>query len=51
LHQPGERGAVGNRDSFFLVDLPVAEPDPAARLLAVCRQTTERKRGHDADAL
>lgn len=51
LHQPGEHGVVANRDSFFFVDLPVAEPDPAARVLAICRQTAERKRGHDADAL
>jgi diacylglycerol O-acyltransferase len=51
LHQPGEHGVVANRDSFFFVDLPVTEPDPAARVLAICRQTTERKGGHDADAL
>jgi diacylglycerol O-acyltransferase / wax synthase len=51
LHRPGERGIVGNRDSFFFVDLPVAEPDPAARVRAISRQTLQRKRGQDADAL
>ena len=51
LHQPGEHGVVGNRDSYFFVDLPVTEPDPAARVLAIGRQTAERKRSHDADAL
>jgi diacylglycerol O-acyltransferase / wax synthase len=51
LHQAGEHGVVANRDSYFFVDLPVTEPDPAARVLAVCRQTAERKRAHDADRL
>jgi diacylglycerol O-acyltransferase len=51
LHQPGEQGVVGNRDSYFFVDLPVTEPDPAARVLAIGAQTAERKRSHDADAL
>jgi diacylglycerol O-acyltransferase / wax synthase len=51
LHQPGEHGAVANRDSYFFADLPVAEPDPAERVRAICRQTAERKRGRDADAL
>jgi diacylglycerol O-acyltransferase len=50
LHQPGEHG-VGNRDSYFFVDLPVTEPDPVARVTAIGRQTAERKRSHDADAL
>ena len=51
LHQPGEHGVAGNRDSYFFVDLPVTEPDPAARVAAIGRQTAERKRSHDADAL
>jgi diacylglycerol O-acyltransferase len=51
LHEPGERGVVANRDSFFFVDLPVTEPGPAARLEAICRQTTARKDDRDADAL
>jgi WS/DGAT/MGAT family acyltransferase len=51
LHDPGEHGAVANRDSYFFVDLPVAEPDPAARLRAVSDQTLERKRSGDAEAM
>src|SRR3984957_252580 len=51
LHQPDESGTVANRDSYFFVDLPVAEPDLAARVLAINRQTAERKRDRDPDAL
>jgi len=42
---------LGNHDSFFLVDLPVAEPDPAGRVLAINRETRERKLDHDAETL
>jgi diacylglycerol O-acyltransferase / wax synthase len=51
LHRADEAGIVANRDLFFFVDLPVAEPDPAARVRAIARQTLERKRDHDADLL
>jgi diacylglycerol O-acyltransferase len=51
LHGSGEDDVVGNRDSYFFVDLPVDEPDPAARVLAVSRETRERKLGHDAETL
>jgi diacylglycerol O-acyltransferase / wax synthase len=51
LHRSGEEGVVANRDSFFFVDLPVAEPDPAARVRAIGRQTLQRKRDRDADVL
>jgi len=49
----GDEGpaAIGNRDSFFFVDLPLAEPDAARRLEAVRAETAERKRDHDADTL
>ena len=50
LHRSGE-GVVANRDSFFFVDLPVSEPDPAVRVRAIGRQTLERKRDRDADVL
>ena len=50
-HGDEEPSAVGNRDSFFFADLPVAEPDPRARLAAVRRETELRKRDGDADAL
>ncbi len=46
-----ERSTVGNRDSFFFADLPVAEPDARERLAAVRRETALRKRAGDADAV
>jgi diacylglycerol O-acyltransferase / wax synthase len=51
LHHDGEGDAVANRDSYFFVDLPVAEPDPIKRVLAINRETSERKLDHDADVL
>ena len=50
LHTPGEPDGA-NRDSFMVVDLPLAAPDPLERLLAVARETRERKTLHDAQAL
>jgi diacylglycerol O-acyltransferase / wax synthase len=50
LHQPGERDTA-NRDSFMVVDLPLEQDDPLARLAAVARETRERKRRHDAETL
>ena len=50
LHRPGERDAA-NRDSFMVVDLPVEQADPLERLLAVARETRERKRRHEAETL
>ena len=41
----------GNRDSFFCVELPLAEPDPVARLLAVHAATAVRKAEHDAQTM
>ena len=51
LHRGSEEAPVANRDSYFFIDLPVAEADPAERVLAINRQTTERKLHHDAEAL
>jgi diacylglycerol O-acyltransferase / wax synthase len=51
LHHPGEGDRISNRDSYFFVDLPVAEPDPAKRLLAINRETSERKLQHDPETL
>ena len=52
LHGPSESGqAVGNADSFFFVDLPVTDPDPGQRLLAVARECATRKRARDAQQL
>ena len=43
--------AIGNRDSFLFVDLPLHEPDPAERLRLINAETAERKEHHDAAAL
>ena len=52
MHVHGPDAAdLGNHDSFMYVDLPVGEPDPLARLRAVNRETRERKRHHDAEAV
>jgi WS/DGAT/MGAT family acyltransferase len=51
LHAAGGHDDAANRDSYFFVDLPVGEPGFAERLLAVNRQTVERKRLHEAEAL
>ncbi len=52
LHRgDGEGDAVANRDSYFLVDLPVEQADPVKRLQEINRETRERKLGHDAETL
>jgi len=52
LHAREEDAAsMGNRDSFMNVDLPIAEPDPIARLRLINSETHRRKLEHDADAL
>jgi WS/DGAT/MGAT family acyltransferase len=52
LHGPAEPSeALGNADSFFFVDLPVTEPDPRQRLLAIARECATRKRAKDAQQL
>jgi WS/DGAT/MGAT family acyltransferase len=51
LHRAHEDDGVSNRDSYFFVDLPVDEPDPANRLRAINRDTTQRKLEHDAETL
>ena len=42
---------MGNRDSFMNVDLPIAEPDPLARLDRINAETSERKQLGDAKEL
>jgi WS/DGAT/MGAT family acyltransferase len=49
LHQPGD--GVGNRDSYFGVDLPLHERDPIARLAAIRAETAECKADHDAQTM
>jgi hypothetical protein len=42
---------LGNRDSFFCLDLPLGPPDPAQRLAEIHRATKARKHDHDAERL
>ena len=52
MHHRDERpDALGNRDSFLFVDLPVHEPDPLRRVELINAETTVRKQAHDAEAL
>jgi WS/DGAT/MGAT family acyltransferase len=52
MHHRDERAdALGNRDSFLFVDLPLHEPDPLKRIQLINAETTVRKQAHDADAL
>ena len=52
LHRAGEGPeALGNADSFFFVDLPVTEPDPEQRLLAIARECAARKQAGDAQQI
>ena len=44
-------GAIGNRDSFLFVDLPLEEPSAGERLRLINAGTTERNEHHDAEAL
>ena len=43
-----ESGALGNKVAMWLLDLPVAEPDPAKRVQVVNRQTKELKESDHA---
>jgi WS/DGAT C-terminal domain/Wax ester synthase/diacylglycerol acyltransferase catalytic domain len=50
--QHGDAGEdLGNRDSYFCLDLPLGPADPAARLEAIHRATKARKQDHDAEWL
>jgi WS/DGAT/MGAT family acyltransferase len=46
-----EAASLGNRISFVFIELPCAEPDPAARLAAVHRATAQRRRDREAEDL
>jgi WS/DGAT/MGAT family acyltransferase len=50
MHRAGEDPRIGNRDSFFFVELAAPERDPGARLEAIGAQTRVRKRT-DAETL
>ena len=41
----------GNRISFLFMELPSGEPDPLARLHAINRSTTQRRRDEEAERL
>jgi hypothetical protein len=47
----GSHDELGNRDSFFVVAVPLGEPDPARRLAEVHAETRLRKERHDAEAM
>jgi len=49
LHHQGD--AVGNRDSFFAVSLPIGQSDPLERLRQIHAETAVRKDKHDAAEL
>ena len=52
LHRPGEQpDQLGNRDSCIFVDLPLEDPDIREQLIAISRETSERKAAHDAAEL
>ena len=49
LHHAGEDAA--NADSFFIVEVPLAEADPVRRLRLVREGTAARKADHDAETM
>jgi WS/DGAT/MGAT family acyltransferase len=52
VRRESERGRIsGNRVSSWLIRLPLAEPDPLARLAAIQRETQARKDSNDAIAI
>ncbi len=52
LHHRGESATeLGNRDSFFNVDLPLRETDPVLRLERINAETERRKELGDAEEL
>jgi diacylglycerol O-acyltransferase len=51
LHRAADDADNANRDSYFFVDLPVAAANPVERVLAINRETRERKLNHDAETL
>jgi diacylglycerol O-acyltransferase / wax synthase len=50
-HRDEGQGQLGNRDSFLNLDLPLAEPDPIARLDRINAETSRRKELGDAEEL
>jgi hypothetical protein len=48
LHHLAESAEAANRDSFFVVSLPLGEPDPVERLRRINAETAVCKRAGDA---
>jgi WS/DGAT/MGAT family acyltransferase len=48
VRAPDERGTLGNRVSAWMVDLPLAERDPARALARIRETTTHLKASNDA---
>lgn len=51
VRKDDERGALGNRVSMLLIEVPVGVPDPLERLEAVRKRTEALKRRHVADGI
>jgi WS/DGAT/MGAT family acyltransferase len=50
VRSKAEQGALGNRVSAWLVDLPVGEPDPRRQLALIAEQTEKLKESKEAVA-
>lgn len=51
VRKDDERGALGNRVSMLLIEVPVGVPDPLERLELVRKRTEALKRRHVADGI
>ena len=51
VRRENERGALGNRVSMLLVEVPVGLRDPIERLKAINKRTDDLKRRHVADGI
>lgn len=51
VRRDNEVGALGNRVSMLLVEVPVGIPDPLERLATVCKRTEALKRRNVADGI
>ncbi len=50
VRRDSQRGAMGNQVSAWIIPLPLAEPDPIARVRAICEVTTRLKESKQAVA-
>jgi len=48
VRAPDQQGAMGNRVSAWMVELPLGEPDPLVRLASIRRQTEDLKASKSA---